>query len=609
MKKILYLSIIVCIAGKTEAQKMVRGERYFAERKASFELRNLPTQEPEKFPRRPERLPSPNMADSRLHYRPKSEERRAEKEIQARYVREVKAVTPAVIQQRAFNASSSSVAGPNIFETPCVSTRGMSVFGLRPPDVTSAAGADYVMLADNDSTCIMTKSGNIVWREKQSLGNGFWSPADTTGLFDPKLTYDPLAHRWIYVICADASSATSSFIVAVSASYDPFGGWFIYHIDADADNNQWFDYPSVGFNRNWIVVTGNMFQNPGFSVASECRTFVFNKSQMYAGAGVGFSIFNASNEYSTICPALTYDAGENDLWCATNDDVDDNDIRYFRVGGTAAAPTFTEEGFISITGDWGSGNTNIAPQSGNSARIHGGDHDILSAVFRGGRMYTAQTIFTPDAGTPTTCTMQLISCTPGSTTVHEALRFASDGNSMYAFPNLTVNANGDWIISCARFSNTIFPSAAVLVRRAGNPTFFETIFQGGQDWYLSNDNFGRNRWGDYSGCMIDPMDDNSVWVSGEYSIVRGPANVGNWASWVTKICSGVCNANTFVNTVQATGTIRKFEASGTVFANNTIQSGTYIKLDGGSRVVLQPGFRANNGAKVRAFVEGCGGTE
>lgn len=603
MKRIFFA--IAVLAGLSVASQPLPGERMTVRPAASFELRSLPVGP--YLPAHPEKKPSPNQADSRLHYRAKSPERQAEKLRQQRE-QSVTPVVPVIIG----NASNSD-SREQLFESPCVSYRGMQVFGLRPPDVTSAVGPDHIMLADNDSFRVIKKDGSIVRQEKHAFGSGFWSAADTTNLFDPKLTYDALSHRWIFVICADppqngVASTTSSFIVGVSASYDAEGGWFVYHIDADANNDQWFDYPSVGFNRNWIVITGNMFSNPGMSGANECRTFVFNKQEMYAGATVGITFFNAATEHNTICPALTYDANENDLWCATNDNTDDNDIRYYRISGTAAAPTMTEQGFISITGNWGTGGVNLGPQSGNSATIHAGDHDVLSAVFRGGRLYTAQTIFTPAAAMPTTCTMQLIACTPGTATVHEALRFPSSTTSMYAFPNLAITANGDWVISCAKFTNTTFPSAAVLVRRTTDPTFYESVYKPGEDWYVWNDTQGRNRWGDYSGCMVDPMDDRGVWVSGEYSIPR-TGNAGNWGTWLAKICSGICAIDAFMTSQQPAGTIRKFEASNTVYANTIIHSGAYIKLDGGSRVVLQPGFRANTGSKLKAIVEGCGGAQ
>jgi hypothetical protein len=66
-------------------------------------------------------------------------------------------------------------------------------------------------------------------------------------------------------------------------------------------------------------------------------------------------------------------------------------------------------------------------------------------------------------------------------------------------------------------------------------------------------------------------------------------------------------AGTTINTVQVSGTMRKYEVSGTLFASNQIQAGAYIKFDAGSKIVLQPGFKASLGSKLKAFIEGCGG--
>lgn len=510
------------------------------------------------------------------------------------------------------NSSDTKLRAPDIFEAPCVSYSGMQKNFFFPPDVTSATGFDHIMLADNDSFKVINKYGNILWQEAEGQASGFWSIVGGTGLFDPKLTYDALSNRWIFVIATDSRTAASSILIAVSQSYDPTGGWWIYRIDTDADNNQWFDYPSVGFNRNWIVVSGNMFSNPSAGGTAESRTFVFDKGPMYLNGGsTTFFTFNAASGYQTICPALTYDANDNDLWMASNNTGSNNSIRYFRIGGTATAATFTQEGIVSINGGWSEGGNDIAPQSGIATLLNAGNNRILSSVMRGGRLYTAQTVFFPSGGSPNTCSIQMISATPATTTVHEAVRLNSSTTSMFAYPNLVVNANGDWIITCARFTNAIFPSSVVIVRRNGNPTFFETTFAVGQDWYVDNDSNTpqRNRWGDYYGAMVDPSDDNSVWVSGEYSLPRGFGNIGRWASKISKVCSGICNSDVTVSLNLASGTFKKFEAANTVFATAQIQSGAYIKLDGGARVILQPGFRANNGSKVRAFIEGCGGVQ
>src|SRR6185503_2355407 len=342
-------------------------------------------------------------------------------------------------------------------ESPCVGYRGLYASGTTiPPDVSAAVGFDHIFMALNDSLRLQNKDGTVVLQQRQQDGNGFWSAVDTTNLFDPKMMYDPYRQRCTFVILTDIRTTTSAILIAISQTADPTGNWFQYRIDADAENDEWFDYPSIGFNKNWIVITGNMFALTG-NASTHCRTFIFNINELYSGSSLSYSVFTTTG-YQTICPALTYDPNMNDLWCATNDDVDDNDLRFFKVAGGPSNPSFTEEGFISIGSDWGKGGNDIGPQSGTSTRINTNDHDVMSVVWRNGSLFTAQTIFLPDEQNPPDyCTIQMVICDPGSTTVHQALRFAANNNSMYAHPCLAVNNNGDIIISCTRFTSTTFP--------------------------------------------------------------------------------------------------------------------------------------------------------
>src|SRR5262249_5754025 len=42
-----------------------------------------------------------------------------------------------------------------------------------------------------------------------------------------------------------------------------------------------------------------------------------------------------------------------------------------------------------------------------------------------------------------------------------------------------------------------------------------------------------DRWGDYSGAGIDPVDQTTVWVAGEYARVEGGAEWGTWIAQLT----------------------------------------------------------------------------
>ena len=492
------------------------------------------------------------------------------------------------------------------YENPCVTYEGLNMSGFFPPDITSAVGFDHIFMATNDGFRVSDKNGNNLWQETNTQSGGFWATIDKTDLFDPVLTYDPDAKRWIYVIDTDRKSDTSAFLIAVSQGSDPLGGWYLYRIDADGDNNQWMDYPTVGFNNNWIVVSGNMFPIAGTSGSYSGRVWAINKSQLYAGGSVGYSVFNNTSYTSTIHPSRVYDASQNDLWCATTSGT--NSIQFFKISGSASAPSFSTQGSISISGSWALGNNNIAPQSGTSTLIHAGDDRMLSVIWQNGKLYMAHTIF---IGTPQYATIQFISANPSTATVNEAIRFTASSTSMYVFPFLAINANDDVVLSCSRFTSSTYGSACVLIRRNG-AGWIENSYKSGEIAYNITASDGRVRWGDYTAAHIDPSDNQSIWLASEYAKslpLPGSASTPIWGTWWAKLCSGVCASNITVTNPQYSGTQKKWEADNTVFANCYIQTGASIKLDGGSKIVLQPGFVAEKGSLLRTYLEGCGGAQ
>jgi len=127
-----------------------------------------------------------------------------------------------------------------------------------PPDMGGAVGPNHVMTALNSQVRIQDKNGAVL---STVTLNGFFSPlVGAASVFDPKVLYDPFAGRWIITAPANSNSANSALLIAVSSTNDPTGSWTGYLFDVDPANAVWFDYPSIGFNSNWIVVTGNLFQ-------------------------------------------------------------------------------------------------------------------------------------------------------------------------------------------------------------------------------------------------------------------------------------------------------------------------------------------------------------
>ena len=146
-----------------------------------------------------------------------------------------------------------------------------------PPDTQGAVGLSHLMVALNTQVRIQNKSGTAL---STVTLNSFWSGTGATGVFDPKLAYDPFNNRWIFAAVSNAQTAASSVLIGVTQTNDPTGTWNLYRVDADGNNVNWADYPGLGFTKDWVVVSVNMFSNAGNSFQGS-KIYAFEKADLY----------------------------------------------------------------------------------------------------------------------------------------------------------------------------------------------------------------------------------------------------------------------------------------------------------------------------------------
>jgi hypothetical protein len=437
---------------------------------------------------------------------------------------------------------------------------------------------------------------------------GFWNGlGGHTDIYDPKIAYDPYDKRWIFVCCASRSSAASALLLAVSQTADPTGGWITYTIDADPADLYWFDYPSLGFNRNWITVGGYMFDNPNLSNTPHSRVWVINKATVYAGvANINVPFFDRSDVFH-ISPAVTYSATENTQWLVSrwnNNSSNSGFYRLYSITGTQAAPVFNVGNTVNVGGAWAAAGPN-GPQSGSASGLNLGDDRLLQSCLRNGTLWVANNVFLP-AASPTTCAGQVVAIAPVTSTAIENIRTASntDGSVMQAYPSVSINRNNDLFFGYTTFRNNAFVTSTISYRRNDGLGFFYYYYKGGEDWYVKLVR-GVNRWGDYSATYIDPEDDVTAWTIQEYTRPR-VAGTSYWGTWWAKICPGSC-ASDLTFGAPYSSIMGKYEATNTITSTAQVLFNSFIKYDAGVRVRLLPGFKVVNGNKFQAYIEGCGG--
>ena len=54
---------------------------------------------------------------------------------------------------------------------------------------------------------------------------------------------------------------------------------------------------------------------------------------------------------------------------------------------------------------------------------------------------------------------------------------------------------------------------------------------------------------------------------------------------------------------------KKYEVTNIINSSQNVNAGGYLKLDAANAIIMLPGFRAQVGSVLKAFIEGCGGAD
>lgn len=406
----------------------------------------------------------------------------------------------------------------------------------------------------NNNIAIQNRAGTVL---SQVTLFSFWQsvlPVNSSGPFDPSVIYDPFNDRWIHVVATDDASTQSSVCVTVSQSSNPMLNWNLFCFKADAGGTLFADFPRLGFNKDWIVVTVNMFNNSAFVRG---QVFAFNKTNLYSNSNSGHFVFtvasdNVTNIPFTMVPAVTLDNTLDTVYLVRQPDCNPcNTItKSTLVGSPPSTPTLTIDTatITSNLSSWYPDGGDFLPQLGGARGIAVNDDSILDVLVRtvGGvtSIWCSQTILLPDAS-PTHAAAQWwqLDANPTGTTIVQQGRIEdptatlTNGGYHFAYPSIVVNMNGDMLIGYSRFSSAAYASAAYSFRWATDPantTRSDVTLKAGMDYYNQDYGYGSNRWGDFSNTVVDPVNDIDMWTIQEYakSSVSGE---GRWGTWWGKV--------------------------------------------------------------------------
>jgi hypothetical protein len=421
------------------------------------------------------------------------------------------------------------------------SPRVGTAISVVPPDTDGAVGLSKVMVTLNNNYVIEDKATGAVL-SSVSMPT-FWASSGSVSPFDPKTRYDPYNDRWIVSAVSEAGLSTSSILIGVSDTSDPSGTWHLYRVDVDAGDTLWADYPTLGFNKNFVAVHVNMFTNSG-NAFSQGRLLVVNYPSLRANTFTGTLILNLPS--FTMQPAVTYSSTEETLYGVEHYSSAGAAYRFWTITNPAA-PAVTLVGGGTMTnplGAWSLPGGNVMPQSGGNP-TDSGDARALNAVYRNGGIYYAQTIGLPAGGASTHTAVQWMELNTSGNFVQggridDPTATNANGGHWYAFPTIGVNSGNDVLVGFSEFQSTDFIDAAYAVHLASDAagTMRDPVtLKEGEGNYWKTFGGGRNRWGDYSNVQVDPSNDSDLWTIQEYAgtpVGTGDGS-GRWGTWWSKV--------------------------------------------------------------------------
>ncbi len=405
------------------------------------------------------------------------------------------------------------------------------------------------MVTLNSEVRIQDKAGSVL---STVTIDDFWTTTGAIEPFDPKVAYDHMSGRWIFCAMSDKRDADSSLLIATSQTNDPEGDWDLYRIDADSTDVYWADYPSLGYNKDWIVVTFNAFAVANDAFVQE-NIYAFKKADLYAGTAATHTLISDASGFSTSVPATTFDNSLATMYFLRNaaGDVDFGGgvlkgllIVATLTGAVGSESYDTEAVDMFFDTPWKDSpdptGADFAPQSGTTDKVQNNDSRMLSLVYRNGSLWAVHTVFLPVGG-PTRSAIQWLEFLPDGTIQQFGRIDDSSATTFRAFPSLAVNSQGDVLIGYSTFSASIFPSAAYSFR-SGTDTAStmqsEVTLKAGEAKYFKTFGGPDNRWGDYSNTVVDPVNDLDMWTIQEYA--ETPSMFGEdlfdrWGTWWGKI--------------------------------------------------------------------------
>jgi len=392
--------------------------------------------------------------------------------------------------------------------------------GWNPPDPTLAVGPNHVVATVNMQIAFYNKAGTQQLSiPLNNTGNpGFFEDVGAAGFtFDPKCFYDHFAQRFVVIAPEVYTSTQEAYIcIAVSDDSDPNGVWYKYRTDCVINvngTNYWWDYPGFGYDSQAYYVTSNLFAM-GSGPFGGAGFRVFNKTPLLTGAAATYSTLRDGGAAS-VQVAQHFGSPIAPFFVSGNNSTS---LRVRAITNPLTSPAIVGN---TVTVPAYSGPSGAPTTTGSLSTV---DSRIMNVHWRNGNLYACHTISSGGKNVARWYHMNTGTWpTSGSVSLVQSGNVQGGAELHAFFPAIYSNAAGDVGMVIGTSSPNALPAVAVTGRRASDPLGQ----MGAPEVIKAGEASATGRWGDYFDVAIDPTNDSTFWVIGEYARSSG------WNNWIS----------------------------------------------------------------------------
>ena len=411
-----------------------------------------------------------------------------------------------------------------------------------PPDTMGAVGPNHIVEMINGSFKIYNKTTGAVI-SSFSL-NDFWTSVVGLSIpsgdrtFDPRIIFDPASGRW-FASSIDGG-ASNNIYLARSDSGDPLGDWDGVRFAADTVGDAEFhDYDTLAVDADGVYICTNDF----YSIGNESCYSIPKADFLQTVPSISrLTRFEATpprlpEVIGSVQPAL--DFGPSDGRAALlGVSFEGRLIRGDILGAGGAGASLG-----AITNISGAPFTSQAPPARQPSpfTIENVSPRIVANVFeQGDKLWAVHAV----AGSFGNSAIRWYEISEVTNTVLQT-GLIQDPNEDYHEPSIAVNDFGNVVIGYTCSGPSLAASSCVSVgETAGGVTAFESplVLKLGAGPYYETGSGSRNRWGDYSATVIDPVDPCTFWTFQEFVAVSAIADAGgSWGVQITELTFNSCS--------------------------------------------------------------------